>query len=353
MGRVCAATLVALTIAAFASFAAAVRPGASTLPPRGFSGTLADREVQSGWSEGPTQFGGFSTVYAFSKLVFGSGKQGPYTLTSGDAVLKSGDVLVRETSPAGADGTCSTTFLFAQTGQHVMLYGDIGSLSRTSGGWRATVSLGVILPGKVSSQDNCGPNGELSEDPFGVPPKISIPINVSGELNAATGVLTVDATSSTPVGGGAGQETDLVTGTLRPTCPDPNDDALLADAADYLASSNTFAQGAAFKAFVIGIRKRGGTIDAQIQQVEESRSTWGPRFQAAAERDRAALKAALASWLAAARCPETRSKLQDEATSKADLLEQNANLNKNDVYALAEKAIRDNCGCGGFGPPEK
>jgi hypothetical protein len=345
MARVCAATLVALTIAALASVASSVPPNPSTLPPRGLTGNLADIEVLSGWSEGSTQFGGFSTDYAFSKLVFGPGKEGPYTLTSGDAVVKSGDVSISETI-AGADGTCSTTFVFAQVDQHVMLYGDIGGLSQTRGGWRATLSFGISLPGKVPSQDDC------SSSPFGVPPKISIPIDVTGELSTA-GVLTIDATSSTTLGGGGGgKETDHVTGTLQATCPDPADDALLGDAEDYVASSNIRAVSDAFKAFVIGIRKSGGPIDAQIQQVEQSRGSWSPRFDEAIQRDQSALKNALKSWLAAARCPETRSKLQDTANVKAELLASNAALVQGGVYALAARAIREGCSCGGFGPPE-
>lgn len=184
--------------------------------PRLFSGGLIDSETKSPWTVDTGSFSGYQTKFTFTKLVFEPGPQGPYTLKDGLVGAESGNVIEQMTAPAGESGTCSATFEFARQGGTVpdaTLTGNVGGLSRTSSGYHATIELGVTLPGVITSSSNCGLNNEFTSHQFGEPPKISIPITATGELDSATGVLTVDSTNTVTEGGGAHQ-TDDVTGTL-------------------------------------------------------------------------------------------------------------------------------------------
>jgi hypothetical protein len=183
--------------------------------PEFLSGGLIDTETKSPWTVDTGSFSGYQTKFTFTKLMFEPGPQGPYTLKDGLVRAESGNVIEQMTAP-GQSGTCSATFEFARQGGAVpdaTLTGNVGGLSRTSSGYHATIELGVSLPGVITSSSNCGPNNMFTSHQFGEPPKISIPITASGELDSATGVLTVDSTNTVTVAGGAHQ-TDDVTGTL-------------------------------------------------------------------------------------------------------------------------------------------
>jgi hypothetical protein len=190
--------------------------------PHSFTGGLIDTQTQTPWSEGGLTFSGYHTTFTFTKLVFGNGKQGPYTLQSGEVGVESSKVLEYLTNP-GTTGTCTATFQFADIGTpdgDATLTGNIGGLSRTiggaprsAGGYGATVELGVILPGQITQASGCGPNNEGTAHQFGEPPKITISITATGEINSA-GIFTIDSNKTVPVAGGASQ-TDNVTGTLQ------------------------------------------------------------------------------------------------------------------------------------------
>jgi hypothetical protein len=184
------------------------------LPPV-LSGGLIDSEVQSDWYEGALHFSGYHTTFTFTKLLFKPNAQGLYTLTDGFVGAESGNVIEDLTNP-GETGTCTATFEFARQGGAIAdatLTGNVGSLSRSANGWNAVIELGVTLPGVITSSSNCGPNEESTAHQFGEPPKITIPIIATGELDSASGTLTVDSTKKEPVAG-KGELTDDVTGTL-------------------------------------------------------------------------------------------------------------------------------------------
>lgn len=74
------------------------------------------------------------------------------------------DVIEREASPAGNDGTCNYTIRWAKEGRDkVIVTGNLGGLSRTGGVWHATVDLGVTMPGDVLFSKNCGPNDVFTQ----------------------------------------------------------------------------------------------------------------------------------------------------------------------------------------------
>jgi hypothetical protein len=140
-----------------------------------------------------------------------------YTLAS-SRVEVAIEVLQRERSPAGKDGICNTTVLFARPGEHpdTSLSGNLAGISRTGGVWHATVDLGLTMHGQiVYMSDVCGPNDAMSEHPFGDPPRVTVPIEVTGTLNLATRQLNVAATSTYSVGAGTGHQTDKIEGSLR------------------------------------------------------------------------------------------------------------------------------------------
>ena len=198
------------------SSAGGSRPSRAISLPGEFSGGLIDKEHQSTWSLGPTtRFSGYNAEFAFKDLAFRL-KSGVYTLAT-SRVEVAIDVIQRETSPAG-NGVCHTTFDFARTGEHpdTFLTGSLAGISRTGSMWHATVDLGLHMHGRsfIRAPD-CGPNDAASEHPFGDPPRITVPIEVTGTLNLATRELTVADTSTYSVGKGTGEQTDKIEGSLR------------------------------------------------------------------------------------------------------------------------------------------
>jgi hypothetical protein len=193
---------------------------AGTALPKTFTGSLSGSEKQAPWSFGTGHFTGYSAKFTITKLVFGSGAQGPYTLLSG--TLKFNDFVESLKAPTGGGpaatiGTCRARYTFRRIGA---VSGDLGSFSQTRGVWHAIVDLGIQTQANKITATGCGPNLENTENEFGNPPRIALSISATGTFNPATGVLTFappkrTPKSSTPKSSTGGVRTDVVKGTLR------------------------------------------------------------------------------------------------------------------------------------------
>jgi hypothetical protein len=135
-------------------------------------------------------------------------------------------------------------------------------------------------------------------------------------------------------------------------CPNSADDALLQEVDEYVSDyvdlrKNESDVGAQFQQFVKSVRKRGGSETQQLSEVRSHDDEYQKQLRKAYEKDLKALKDADKRWLARAHCPATRSEIkrsvklaQGNITDRFHTLE--------NFPELAEKAIRDGCGCGGF-----
>ncbi len=135
-------------------------------------------------------------------------------------------------------------------------------------------------------------------------------------------------------------------------CPNPADDALVQEVDEYTSDiaalrKNESDVGKQFQQFVKSIRKRGGSETQQISDVRSHDDEYQKKLRQAYKKDLKALKDADKRWLARARCPETRSKIK-QSVKQAEMDITNRFQTLENFSDLAEKAIRDGCGCGGF-----
>ena len=119
-----------------------------------------------------------------------------------------------QTAPASGSGLCRATYTFELTAARPFV-GNLGGFSETGGVWHGTLDLGVNTQANKVVATDCGPDRAFTANQFGKPPRMSIPISVTGTFNPSTAVLTIDATSLTPANGGNGARRDVLAGLLR------------------------------------------------------------------------------------------------------------------------------------------
>jgi hypothetical protein len=135
-------------------------------------------------------------------------------------------------------------------------------------------------------------------------------------------------------------------------CPNSADDALLQEVNGYTSDivvlrKNERDVGKQYKEFVKSVRKGGGSETEQLSEVRSHDDEYQKQLREAYEEDLKALKDAEKRWLARAQCPETRSKIKERVESAEMDITGHFDFLEN-LPELAEKAIRDGCGCGGF-----
>lgn len=135
-------------------------------------------------------------------------------------------------------------------------------------------------------------------------------------------------------------------------CPNADDDKLLKEVDHYTSDiselrKNENAVGRQFQQFVKSVRKGGGSEAQQLSDVRSHDDTYEKQLRDAYEKDLEALKDAEKGWLARAKCPETRSKIEDSVAEAEHVITVRFDTFK-EFPELGEKAIKDGCGCGGF-----
>lgn len=189
---------------------------AGTTLPKTFTGSLSGSETQAPWSYGTGKFTGYRATFTFTKLVFGQGPQGPYTLLSGS--LKFNGFVESLTAPTGGGavqgGTCFATYTFGRV-EGKAFSGDLGSFSQTGSVWHAILDLGIQTQAKRIEAGGCGPNFESTETEFGQPARILLSISATCTFNPSTGVANFASTQRTPASSAGGVRTDVVNGTLH------------------------------------------------------------------------------------------------------------------------------------------
>jgi hypothetical protein len=190
---------------------------AGTVLPKSFTGSLSGSETEAPWSYGTGRFTGYHATFAFTKLVFGQGAQGPYTLLSGALKFKGFVESLRAPTggaPGVPKGICTAHYTF-QLVKGKPFSGDLGGFSETGGVWNATLDLGIQTQAYEIHANGCGPNLENAESEFGNPARLALSISVKGTFNPSTGVVSFAAPQSTPASRAGGARTDVVNGTLH------------------------------------------------------------------------------------------------------------------------------------------
>jgi hypothetical protein len=209
--------MVALVVVAACSSLLLSGARAGTTLPKTFTGSLSGSETQAPWAYGTGKFTGYRAIFAFTKLVFGPGAQGPYTLLSGTLKFK-GFVESLSAPTGGAPkvprGTCRAHYTF-QLVKGKPFSGDLGSFSQTGSVWHAILDLGIQTQANEIHADGCGPNLEDTQDEFGNPARIALSISATGTFNPSTGVARFASTQRTPGSNAGGVRTDVVNGTLH------------------------------------------------------------------------------------------------------------------------------------------
>jgi hypothetical protein len=204
-----------LVAACSSLFVSTTRAG-NTLP-KTFTGSLSGSETQARWSDDTGHFSGYHTTFTFSKLVFGEGAQGPWTLLSGTLKFKGFQESL--TAPTGGGvaatpGTCKARYTFRRVGANAFS-GDLGSFSQTGRVWHAILDLGIQTQAIKITSVGCGDSFESTEHEFGRPPRIALSISATGTFNPSTGVASFASTQRTPASSAGRAKTDVVNGTLR------------------------------------------------------------------------------------------------------------------------------------------
>jgi hypothetical protein len=135
-------------------------------------------------------------------------------------------------------------------------------------------------------------------------------------------------------------------------CANSADDALLQEVDRYTSDivvlrKNERDVGKQFRQFVKSVRKQGGSETEQLSEVRSRDDEYQKQLRKAYEKDLKALKGADKRWLARAQCPQTRSKIKQRVESAEMDITGHFDALEN-LPELAEKAIKDGCGCGGF-----
>jgi hypothetical protein len=190
---------------------------AGTALPKNFTGSLSGSETEAPWAYGTGKFTGYRATFTFTKLVFGQGAQGPYTLLSG--ALKFKGFVESLSAPTGGapgipKGNCTAHYTF-QLVKGKPFSGDLGSFSQTGGVWHVILDLGIQTQANEIHANGCGPNLENAESEFGNPARIALSISATGTFNPSTGVANFASTQRTPASSAGGVRTDVVNGTLH------------------------------------------------------------------------------------------------------------------------------------------
>jgi hypothetical protein len=210
--------MAALVVAASSSMLLLAGARAGTVLPKNFTGSLNGSETQAPWSYGTGKFTGYRAIFSFTKLVFGPGAQGPYTLLSG--TLKFEGFVESLNAPTGGlpdvpKGTCTAHYTF-QLVKGKPFSGDLGSFSQTGSVWHAILDLGIqTQANEIHTNGGCGPNLENTENEFGDPARMALSISATGTFNPSTGVVSFTSTQRTPASSAGGVRTDVVNGTLH------------------------------------------------------------------------------------------------------------------------------------------
>jgi len=206
-------------VAAFSSMLLSAARAGTTLP-KTFTGSLTGSETEAPWSQGTGKFTGYRATFTFTKLVFGQGAQGPYTLLSG--MLKFKGFVESLSAPTGGApnapiGNCTAHYTF-QLVKGKPFSGDLGSFSQTGSVWHAILDLGIqTQANKINATADCGANLENTQNEFGKPARIALSISATGTFNPPTGVVKFASTQRTPRSSSGGARTDVVKGTLHGT----------------------------------------------------------------------------------------------------------------------------------------
>lgn len=212
---VCAAGLLATLLPTVAAETQQAGAQGSTLDlPKTFEGTLKVEQSRPNQTNFPGYgiFSSFQATATFSNLVFGQGKEGPYTLLRGTVAYTGFDIT--QSVPNGNFGQCEATYHFALAPSEP-LFGDLGGFSETGGHWRLQIQLGISTVGAITTSTNCEPDNAGTASVFGAPssPKISFPVSAEGDFNPKTGTITFNDKSTYRYLGAPFD--DQVTGTLE------------------------------------------------------------------------------------------------------------------------------------------
>ncbi len=162
---------------------------------------------------------------------------------------------------------------------------------------------------------------------------------------------------------GSARDTSLLSGLVAAgaasascsVCPNSADDALLKQLDDYIHPTPHKHETEAineFKQWVKALRARGGSQAQVIDAVDEHAPEYEKQLRAAYDEDLKDLESAEKDYLARAMCPATRAKIKEEFKAARSRLKSELTGYKQAPDA-AVGYIKLNCGCGGYGPPER
>lgn len=192
------------------------RPGGASAasailaPPQTLEGSLSVEQAHAE-SFFPTEgtFGKYDVTSTLSKLKFGKGAQGPYTLIGGTISSSGFDLTQSVASPLGI---CDATYHFAPDTTQP-LFGDL-AFNETNGHAHATLALGFADSGAITTATGCGPNNEFTSNVFGQPIRIRFSITAEGSWDQQIGTATFDASDANSHRYLGGTEVDVVRGKL-------------------------------------------------------------------------------------------------------------------------------------------
>ena len=177
--------------------------------PETFSGSLTAQQHQSASVTEDGSLSAYDARARFDDLVFGRGREGPFTLLRAHVSYSGFEVTQSVLAP---DGTCTATYLFGLD-RTKSVFGDLGGFSRSLGRWRVGIELSVHVTGTIVSSSGCGPNDEFTKNVFGEPPTITVPLRTTGNFEPSTGIISIDTSTNSSYA--RATQTDDVIGQLN------------------------------------------------------------------------------------------------------------------------------------------
>jgi hypothetical protein len=137
-------------------------------------------------------------------------------------------------------------------------------------------------------------------------------------------------------------------------CPSASDAALLGEVHARTEEQTSFLQHMnrvvqAYKQFVTSVREKGGSVAKMLAEVAARNAQYEQDLSSAHQADLNGLGQIAQGWYARANCPATKTAIRVVVDAVKEHLQSRDTLYADRPHAAA-LAIKDNCGCGGFGP---
>jgi hypothetical protein len=105
----------------------------------------------------------------------------------------------------------------------------------------------------------------------------------------------------------------------------------------------------AYREFVVSLRAKGGKTADMLATLTARNPQYENDLHAAYQADRNLVDLTERDWLARARCPTTPATIRHATGEMKDYIDVKK-TSYSELPELAARAVRDNCGCGDFGP---